>query len=274
MSYYVTLPSNGADLKSDYGLLNNTQTDYEIELRNPLNFSYKYYEVGLSEFSCQISWLMPLGKFTIIHTNNKLDDIELNISISDGILVTGMIEILKSRFDQIFLKNEVNLLDNHIIFNLENASNSFIIHVPDGWELKIEGFFATFLKYIKSMYFDGNEKIIRYSTDCFTIKGVASCVLTKNKINYINELYIYTNIIENQYVGQDMVKLLKVVTVNGFNGDNCSYIFDFPHYLSLDTNYIDIIRIYIRDSHSNKIRFHDENSKVFVKLHFKPNQLI
>ena len=274
MSYYVTLPSNGADLKSEYGILNNTQTDYEIELKNPLNFTYKNYEVGLSEFSCNMSWLMPLGKFTIINTQKKFDDIELNISISDGILVTGMIEILKSRFDQIFLRNEVNLLDNNIIFNYENATNSFIIHVPDGWELKIEGFFATFLKYIKSMYFDGSEQIIKYSTDCIKIKGVASCVLTKNKINYINELYIYTNIIENQHVGSDMVKLLKVVNVKGFNGDNISHIFDFPHYLSLDTNYIDIIRIYIRDCYGNKIRFNDEHSKVFVKLHFKPKYLI
>jgi hypothetical protein len=32
MSYYVTLPSNGADLKSEHGLLNNSQSDFEIEL--------------------------------------------------------------------------------------------------------------------------------------------------------------------------------------------------------------------------------------------------
>ena len=98
--------------------------------------------------------------------------------------------------------------------------------------------------------------------------------MTRNKINYINELYIYTDIIENQHVGSDMVKLLKVVNVNGFNGENSCNIFDFPHYLSLDTNYIDTIRVYIRDCYGNKIRFNEEHSKVLVKLHFKPKYLI
>ena len=115
----------------------------------------------------------------------------------------------------------------------------------------------------------GDKNIVKYSKDFF-----ASCVLTRNKINYINELYIYTNYIENQHVGSEMVKLLKFVNVNGFNLDNCSHIFDFPHYLSLDTNYIDIIRIYMRHSYGNKIRFNEEQSKVLVKLHFKPKYLI
>ena len=71
-----------------------------------------------------------------------------------------------------------------------------------------------------------------------------------------------------------MVKLLKVVKVNGFNGDNICYILDFPNYLSIDTNYIDTIRNYIRDCYGNKIRFNVENSKALVKLHFKPKYLI
>ena len=87
-------------------MLNNTQTDYEIELKNPLNFSYKNYEFGLSEFCCNLSWLMPLGKFTIINTNKKFDNIEFNMSINDGLLVTSMIGVLKTRFDNILLKSE------------------------------------------------------------------------------------------------------------------------------------------------------------------------
>ena len=221
---------------------------------------------------------MPLGKFTIINTDKKFENIEFNMNISDGISVTSMIGVLKTRFDNILLKSEFIHNEVSISFNIDNATNSLIIHVPGGWELKIEGFFATFLKFIKSLYVGGDKNIIKYSKECIKIIGdedfFASCVLTRNKINYINELFIYTNIIENQHVGSDMVKLLKVVNVNGFNGDNCSHIFDYPHYLSLDTNYIDIIRIYIRDSYGNKIRFNEEQSKVLVKLHFKPKYLL
>ena len=54
MSYYVTLPSNGADTKSEYGKQNNKMNDFEIELKAPFDFSYQNYEVGLSEFSIKL----------------------------------------------------------------------------------------------------------------------------------------------------------------------------------------------------------------------------
>ena len=38
MSYFVTLPSNGADLKTEEDLQNNTQTDFVIKLNRTLNF--------------------------------------------------------------------------------------------------------------------------------------------------------------------------------------------------------------------------------------------
>ena len=51
MSYYVTLPSNGSDLTSDYGKLHNTQSDFEIDLKKTLKFPHKTYEVGLAQCS-------------------------------------------------------------------------------------------------------------------------------------------------------------------------------------------------------------------------------
>ena len=52
-----------------------------------------------------------------------------------------------------------------------------------------------------------------------------------------------------------MVRLLKIVYVNGLNGDSIIQKFDFPHYLSLDTTYIDNIRMFIRD-----------NIRIFMKI--------
>ena len=59
------------------------------------------------------------------------------MNISDGILVTSMIGVLKTRFDNILLKSE--FIHNEVIisFNIDNATNSLIIHVPGGLELKI-----------------------------------------------------------------------------------------------------------------------------------------
>ena len=54
------------------------------------------------------------------------------MNISDGILVTSMIGVLKTRFDNILLKSE--FIHNEVIisFNIDNATNSLIIHVPGG----------------------------------------------------------------------------------------------------------------------------------------------
>ena len=79
MSYYITLPSNGADQTSEYGKINNTQTDSEIDLKKPLDLSYKDYEVGLLQFSCGLSWLINIREFKINHKTKKYDDIEFII---------------------------------------------------------------------------------------------------------------------------------------------------------------------------------------------------
>ena len=80
---------------------------------------------------------------------------------------------------------------------------------------------------------------------------------------------VYTDIIKDQHVGSNMLKLLKTIPVKGKFDDLVSEIFYFPHYLSLDSRHIDRIRMMLCDSQGNKIRFVDPHSQVFYKLHFK-----
>jgi hypothetical protein len=85
MSHYVTLPSNGSDLQTKNGLRNNTQSDFSIDLKVPLVFPYKAYEVGLSEVSYKKNWIVDLGKFTVIDNDQNLILLETNIYTMDGI---------------------------------------------------------------------------------------------------------------------------------------------------------------------------------------------
>ena len=164
------------------------------------NKENKFIQLSLNNFFCDLSKLICIYLLFYLL-----------------IYLLFYLSVLKTRFDNILLKSEFIHNEVSISFNIDNATNSLIIHVTGGWELKIEGFFDTFLKFIKSLYVGGDKNIIKYSKECIKIIGdedfFASCVLTRNKINYINELFIYTNIIENQHVGSDMVKLLKVVNV-------------------------------------------------------------
>ena len=85
--------------------------------------------------------------------------------------------------------------------------------------------------------------------------------------------FVYTNIIENQHVGSQMVRLLRILNVNDSNNNSLSKTFDFPHYLSLDTNYVENIRMYVKDSVGNKIKFSDPHSRVVYKLHFRAKNI-
>ena len=278
MSYFVTLPSNGADLTSEYGINNNTQTDFEIDLKKPLDLSYKDYEVGLSQFSCDLSWMIHIGKFKISHKTKKYDDIEFDLSCSDGIHVSNMIDIIERSFKNIELPIEYNkqMGTDVIQFKFDIDSKYLFIYVPNDYELTIKGFFLTLIEYYKDDASDHKKRNFKAS-DALIILGkngiAVSCVLTKSQVNHIKELFIYTNMIENQYVGSQIVRLLIFVYVNGLNGDSITQNFDFPHYLSLDTTYIDNIRMFIRDSEGEKIKFTDNYSRVTYKLHFRPKSV-
>ena len=105
-----------------------------------------------------------------------------------------------------------------------------------------------------------NKKFSIKSTKGAYVPYVFRC--SKIKLEYVQQLFIYTNIIEKQHVGPELVRLLRVIQVKGDLGDQISHFFDFPHYVSLESNYIDNIRIFVCDSYGNKIKFSDSMSNV------------
>ena len=79
-------------------------------------------------------------------------------------------------------------------------------------------------------------------------------------------LFVYTDIISPDYVGDVQANLLRVVPVNTDNLIVFNYD-DKPHYKPLCMNYITKIRIFIADNRSNEVQFVDP-AKTLCKLHF------
>lgn len=287
MSYYVTLPSNGADLTSDYGKQHNTQTDFEIDLKVPLNLNHNY-KVGLSEISYKKSWLVNIGKVKLIDnlTNNIINQVD--IEVLDGISVKKLLSIISNRIND-NKKNEKLLLNTqHKWVGLKLISNNFVeINLPLGLNLEIEGYFASLLKnrtsdiderygmtYLelvaeKNLY--DLDKVEYLNNHHIVMTGGMKKIklnISRREINYIENIYVYTDIITDQHVGSNMLKLLKIIPVSGKFDQISSHTFYFPHYLSLDSRHIDRIRMMLYDSEGKKIRFADEHSHVIHKLHF------
>ena len=296
MSYYVTLPSNGADLESDYGKENNTLTDFEIELKEPLEFPLGNYEVGLAEFSYRKTWTCKLGWFSVLtNTSKNLQDEHIFkdelIDILDGLSMKRVIRRINDVIQDYDSSGYISKVYTEKPYLKYFPDGKLEIHVPLGLKLIIDGYFVemirhrsfrpTFYKTLSTNQEKDefmNNNVVFENNRRLVIAGhhkLNSEYLVKNsRIKYIENLFLYTDIINEVHVGSEMLKLLKVIPVKARYDELVSETFYFPHYVDLDSMYIDRIRLYLCDSEGNKIKFTDEHSKVIYKLHFRPKKTL
>lgn len=303
MSFYVTLPSNGADLKSEYGMATNTQTNYFINLKQPLDLSITDYEVALVEFIYPLKWQIDLAEIKIIELETSFLLSTIHLRCDDGEKVVNIISIIN------FEIQKVPRMANKIIHFMYDEKNRIIVlSVSKGLKIEIKGFLAEILSNrITTVRASNQEKdlekeidvifnkaellkeivdtnnLVKQGTEFFThdkileIEGSDNIFehffLKSNKIQKIKELFIYTNIIENQYVGEDMTKLFKIFPVRDNDNNNTGFESVFlPNYVNVSQKIINRINIKIADSTGNKINFSDSRSSVIPKLHFRPRR--
>lgn len=80
-------------------------------------------------------------------------------------------------------------------------------------------------------------------------------------------LYVYTDIITDDYVGDVKIPLLRAVGIEGDRGEFANKEFIHPHYKALKTGYINSIRIEVKDDTGEDIDF--AVGKVICTLHFR-----
>jgi hypothetical protein len=85
----------------------------------------------------------------------------------------------------------------------------------------------------------------------------------------VSLIFIYTDIIEYQYVGDTTAPLLRINTVQEESHTNSWSHYDSPHYLTCNSNSISSILIYLKDQDGNDIKF-ISNGVLSLKLHFRP----
>ena len=240
MSFYVILPSNGADLTTEEGKRDNTQTQFTIKLNQTLEFN-KPYEVALVESWFSMNWKIDVAKIKIILKNKLL--IESNIESFDGVSIMNVMTIdnitLKNDMSKFFLhlteekklelakefelteinKNAIDLFLKKIsLINIESTENEghYRLTLPKLFKLEIGGFLANYMKNNSTLldlgegFFINDSKIkkIQNLEDRVIIEGNDAVIheffIRQTKINIIQELYLYTDIIDYQFVGSEM----------------------------------------------------------------------
>ena len=309
MSYFVTLPSNGADLKTEEDLQNNTQTDFVIKLNRTLNFFQQEYEVGLAEIWFNLNWKVNMGNIAMIHSTlieinngvekfNRIEIFNQDIEWFDGDHISGLIVHLNNLLKTDLLKNNIDSKTNKIIkdflktkFRLTHDQKSLLIFTSPSIKIKISGYLRQILRHpesdIDGLQFQGdqiNQKDLKKHFDN-PIEDENSISLIEDNLfaakfdfvtdkkSVIEEIFVYSDIIDYQYVASSMSQLLRVVTVNK-NQLNlvCNTLYNNPDYLPLIKNRVSSIRLFMRDSMGNPIRFSNPYSRVIYKLHFRQKQ--
>lgn len=82
-------------------------------------------------------------------------------------------------------------------------------------------------------------------------------------------MYIYSPIVQSQFVGDTLAPLLRVIPLDEGEefGQHVNHQFNNIYYLPLVTSFLDDIEVYIKDEAGDDMHF--EIGRVVVVLHFK-----
>ena len=250
--FYITLPSNS--------LSSNSAAEFITSLPVNINLDGEW-EVGLSEIIYGNTW------FNITSNNDKItffdDKHELNVTL----------HIAKGRYE------DVHGLMETIVNTLESESKRLDIEFQRSLGI-------AYNHYIKKCQISINTDVIynlQIPADVAYMLGFSQAQLNaldnnsgrKNVYAHhpvdmscsLNHLYVYCNILKPQIVGNALVPLLQIVSVEGHYVDTVCRTYITPHYIPILKNSFAQIEISIRDDQNRPIKF--EYGKTIVKLHFR-----
>lgn len=245
-SFYITLPSNSSqDFFPD-----NKLHSFKVKLHKPLPVSEGKWEVGLTEIMFPKSWYNLTDAWIIIKSGN--DSLLVQRNVQDGYYpsVKELIHCLHTIIESVDL-------DGKIVLEFDEIQNRVRLKISEH-ESTIG---ITFSQNILNMLGLSKKQGEFYSTGWFIEKATD-----------INEgfsaLYVYTDVVESQLVGDVMVPLIRVVPFKNNNKREDTWV-NFPRvqYLPVRIRETDSIEIVISRDNGEIIPF--QKGKVVVTLHFR-----
>ena len=279
MSFHITLPSNTPSQ------IENTQSDFTIFLCDSLKLEGDY-EVALSEINFSTNFNINFGSITLIHLDLINQPIFIDVKIPNGTLLVDFVYFLNKTIavKMEFFTNQSEIIegtsDNIYITNHETLPVKSIkkkSSLVNNFDLYTNKFFTldnNIIKLVdKSLQIQKCEGLIQnlFPKDNSGHLQTTISRFLPDRLNIVNYIIVYTDIIEYQYFGNKKTQILRSIPITYVNGD-IQTIFDTHHYVRVKNSFINSINIKLRDIWGNPIYFSDFFSFVIVNLHFKPLQ--
>ncbi len=238
--FYLTLPSNSS---MEY-FPGNTLTNFKTKLAQPIELTGEW-EVALSEFQYPRSWY-NLRDFD----NHIYYDSGGQGFYSTSVIPHGYYPTIK---EFVAAVNKTLTTDmNGDIWLTYNKITRKMVHVKNKAKLALAGWFASMIG------FEKKEVVITKKTEA---------PLPVDLEAGFHAMYLYTDIVEPQLVGDSKVSLLKVIKCAGEFGENVAVSFPNLQYVPVNVKSFETVEIDIKDDTQEKVPF--EFGKVIVTLHFR-----
>lgn len=116
----------------------------------------------------------------------------------------------------------------------------------------------------------GLRKSTLMSDDTFTLYEVQPVGFRRPRLESVHSLYVYTDLIQYQAVGDTDAPLLGIVPVSDkASGARTQWTFNPPNYLPLNKTSIDTIRIFLRTDKGEPVYFASSADNVVCTLRFR-----
>ena len=267
--FRIALPSNAS---LDY-FPDNTPSMYTTKPAVAFNLD-EDYEVALSEIIYPNSWYNVRDKFNTIEVYDKKKKLE-TVYIKPGYY---------SSMDRLFTAIKKNIIkivepyhekDKTVFIGDYTGNAEFIKMAYNEFNQKV--YIKSHIKY--NLVFQGDiARLLGFSNNSQMIVDDHYSEQSRYKVmesefpafltGRYNAMYIYTDIIQDQYVGGQTVPLLRIVDLDQHrNTDYTSKTFDNEYFAPLKKSQFDTIDIKICDDTGEKIVFN--NGKIVIILTFR-----
>lgn len=261
--FYITLPSN---TKGKISNSENTLSSYTTYLAKPLNLRNDW-EIGLVEV------IYPLSFYNVRNaTDCGIDFVEVkpgklySFENSHKTIPPGYYskpaELMKLLNDALFVKANLEGEEDRFLglfeYSFESGHVQFTSNSPHTGDL---------------VFSEGLKDLLGFSKTNITLPPYQAVRTDKPlRLNLFvpDQLFIYSDLVSNVFVGDSLAPLLRAVVVDSEKsfGTTISKSFESPHYVKLAKNYFNSIDINIRNSLGDLAPF--QFGTVTCKVHLRP----
>ena len=280
--FYLTLPSNSS--KAVYG--KQHPSNFKTKLSHAISLDPAEWEVGLAEISYPKSWNnLPHCSFRLSHPDHSVPPGLMGVPSMYTVKGFGDTRFLTSRHIVRDLQQSIRAAlpsgdgDNVVRVKYDEVANRAKFALKKDYGLWLEKPLASILGLSSKMATKTTREgaarrgpwgllvpdIRNYEPHADETVTVAPYTINVDRL--IPSIYVYCDLVEQCFVGDSFVKLLRVLTVPSEGGDHVTQKFTNVHYSNLQTGNFESIEIKLTDSLGEPIDF--KHGDVIVKLHFQ-----